>query len=111
MYNAMRRKGWQNIPEESIPIVLQIHNGINELTWRKIQQWEGTTDIKLAKFLGRPRDITPKAFFLSRVLRIHDPPFDRHDWYVACPNGTQQRYVIDYYYRDAVDPSLPRYHM
>lgn len=109
LYNAMRRKGWSNIPEESIPVVLQIHNGINERTWQQIQDWEGgNQDLQLARFQGRPRDITPKAFFYSRILGLYDPPFDRHDWYVkGDDNSREQRYVIDYYYLPPSDPNLP----
>jgi cytochrome c heme-lyase len=106
LFNAMRRKGWSNVPEESIPVVLQIHNGINERTWAQIQDWEGTEDLQLAKFQGRPRDMTPKAFFLSKILRLYDPPFDRHDWYVS-NQDRQQRYVIDYYYLPSKDPNMP----
>jgi cytochrome c heme-lyase len=100
LYNAMRRKGWQNIPEDSIPLVLQIHNVINEGTWGKVVDWEGSPDVRLARFQGRPKDITPKAFFMSYVLGYYAPPFDRHDWYVEDPvrrPGELQRYVIDYY--------------
>jgi cytochrome c heme-lyase len=99
LYNAMRRKGWQNIPEDSISAVLHIHNNINEGTWKKVQDWEGSeATLKLAKFQGRPGTFTPKAFLLTQVLRLYDPPFDRHDWYVEnVATGRQQRYVIDYY--------------
>jgi hypothetical protein len=97
LYNAMLRKGWSNVPAESIPTVLQIHNHINERTWTQIQEWEGRGDLALAKFQGRPRDLSPKAFLCSSLLRISEPPFDRHDWYVQS-GGTVQRYVIDYYY-------------
>ena len=107
LYNAMRRKGWDKIPEETIPTVLQIHNGINERTWSQIQKWEDAEDIQLSKFQGRPRDMTPKAFLFSSILRLYDPPFDRHDWYVQHQSGFQQRYVIDYYYLPPSDPSLP----
>lgn len=106
LYNAMRRKGWANIPEESIPTVLQIHNNVNEKTWQQIQEWEETT-IKLARFQGRPRDLSPKAFFMSYVLRLYDPPFDRHDWHIAHPTGLEQRYVIDYYYLQPKSPGMP----
>jgi len=109
MYNAMRRKGWHNVPEESIPTVLQIHNHINERTWRQIQEWEGRNDLQLPRFMGRPNDLTPKAFLLSKVLGLYDPPFDRHDWYVQHPgdDGLVHRYVIDYYYLPSPDPNLP----
>ncbi|GAX20154.1 cytochrome c heme-lyase [Fistulifera solaris] len=107
-YNAMRRKGWSNIPEDSIPTVLQIHNHINERTWRNIQEWESSDELLLARFMGRPKDISPKAFFLSKVLRMYDPPFDRHDWYVQHPGSQEQhRYVIDYYYLPNPDPNMP----
>jgi cytochrome c heme-lyase len=99
LYNAMRKKGWSNIPEDSISAVLHIHNNINEGTWRKIQDWEGSeATLKLAKFQGRPGTLTPKAFFLTKVFRLYEEPFDRHDWYVEnVATGKQQRYVIDYY--------------
>ena len=111
LYNAMRRKGWQNIPEESIPVVLQIHNGINEGTWGKIIDWEGSPDVRLVRFQGRPRDMTPKAFIMSKVLGLNTIPFDRHDWFVENPHtapGQLQRYVIDYYMiENNAAPHLP----
>jgi cytochrome c heme-lyase len=108
LYNAMKRKGWSNVPEESIPMVLQIHNHINERTWAQIQDWEGAKDIELAQFQGRPKDMTPKAFFLSSVLRLYDAPFDRHDWYIKhSGRSEQQRYVIDYYYLPPSHPDHP----
>jgi cytochrome c heme-lyase len=117
LYNAMRRKGWKNVPVDSIPTVLQIHNSINERTWDKVLEWEymmmmmGTRNHssagargvgvvaddsstvlpkspRLVRFEGRPKDMTPKAFLFSKILLISDPPFDRHDWYVeSYPNG------------------------
>ncbi|KAL7581747.1 hypothetical protein ACA910_022284 [Epithemia clementina (nom. ined.)] len=118
LYNAMRKKGWTNIPEESVPIVLQIHNAVNEGTWQKICQWEGTDRIRLVKFEGRQQDLTPKAFLFSKVLGWNPMPFDRHDWYVSNSSGMNntekaaampllQRYVIDYYMMDQADTRLP----
>ena len=62
---------------------------------------------KLARFQGRPKDMTPKAAWLQMMARLfpdkfeNKPPFDRHDWYVQrmSQNGKVQevRYVIDYY--------------
>ena len=62
---------------------------------------------KLLRFMGRPGEPTPKARILSALGYIMpekfggEPPFDRHDWYVARtgPDGSikQVRYVIDYY--------------
>jgi cytochrome c heme-lyase len=95
-YNAIRRKGYNNIPETSIPMVIRIHNNTNERTWREIQQWEYSSRISLEKFTGRPNDKTPKAVLWS--LFGADAPFDRHDWYVCnSTSNTRQRYVIDYY--------------
>lgn len=92
-------------------MVLQIHNGINEGTWSKVQQWEGgNDDVRLVRFQGRPRDLTPKAYVLSRILGWYPQPFDRHDWYVEDPvrrPGELQRYVIDYYMMEQRDPASP----
>lgn len=128
MYNAMLKKGWANVPIDSIPIVLQIHNSINERTWNKILDWEGcntqntndnnnnnsstTSELNLVRFIGRPNDISPKAYMYSYIFQLYDPPFDRHDWYVQKHNSNHiQRYVIDYYYRndpnDVPSTSLP----
>lgn len=50
---------------------------------------------KLYRFLGRPDDLSPKAWFKHRVLG-YKRPFDRHDWYIdRC--GQKVRYVIDFY--------------
>jgi cytochrome c heme-lyase len=99
-YNAMRKKGY-NPPIESIPSVLKIHNAVNERSWLQVRKWEkalhNNEDPKLAKFVGRPKDLSPKAFFNSRVLMTQEP-FDRHDWYVEDQNGGEpRRYVIDFY--------------
>jgi Cytochrome c/c1 heme lyase len=160
LYNAMRRKGWQNVPIDSIPTVLQIHNSINERTWDKVLEWEymmmndgsrpvvgnsnfhrlvglnkddnntlddGNDDPtssnhestpppptpRLVRFEGRPKDMTPKAYLFSNILRLSDPPFDRHDWYVESGTSSSstaivQRYVIDYYMMEQHDPfSVP----
>ncbi|KAF2235460.1 hypothetical protein EV356DRAFT_575841 [Viridothelium virens] len=62
---------------------------------------------RLLRFMGRPNDLTPKAYlhqFLARIAPARfsgEPPFDRHDWYVSrrLPDGSERevRYVIDYY--------------
>jgi cytochrome c heme-lyase len=114
VFNAMKRKGWEGIEEESIPSFLQIHNSVNERSWREVQQWEGTFGddttgtVELSRFEGRPKDLTPKAWFLS-TLGIRDKPFDRHDWYVVHTNNNknnndnntetteEKRYVLDFY--------------
>ena len=99
-YNAMFRKGYRP-PVESIPSVLQIHNAVNERSWAEVRKWErdlhSNEDPKLAKFIGRPKDISPRAWFNSNIL-MTQAPFDRHDWYVADKDGGEpRRYVIDFY--------------
>lgn len=99
-YNAMLRKGYKP-PIESIPSVLQIHNAVNERSWLQVCKWEkelhDNADPKLVKFVGRPKDLSPKAWWNSRVLMTQEP-FDRHDWYVEdLEGGEPRRYVIDFY--------------
>ncbi|CAI4213372.1 unnamed protein product [Parascedosporium putredinis] len=62
------------------------------------------TEPTLIRFQGRPKEMTPKAAFWQLLGRVYpsktEPPFDRHDWYVARNvNGQPKevRYVIDYY--------------
>jgi cytochrome c heme-lyase len=103
-YNAMKRKGWDLPPgiEKSIPHVVRIHNAVNEKGWKEILEWERIRDPKndnprLVRFLGRPKDLSPRARFYSS-LWLRNEPFDRHDWFVDRGDGTgQRRYVIDFY--------------
>ena len=100
-YNAMRRKGWNGIDESTIPLVVQIHNSVNERGWSHVRRWErvihNNPDPRLVKFLGRPKDMSPRAF-INTYLLWYKPPFDRHDWYVdGGDNKPPRRYVIDFY--------------
>jgi len=102
VFNAMKRKGWSGIEEESIPSFLQIHNSVNERSWKAVQDSEGTTDIELSRFEGRPTDLTPKAWLMS-TLGLRPKPFDRHDWYVIHKGDdgeNEKRYVLDFYMTD-----------
>jgi cytochrome c heme-lyase len=66
-FNAMKRKGF-NPSENDVPVILAIHNVVNEQGWSKIKEWEslrGNDSPKLISFTGRPKDISPKAFFLN----------------------------------------------
>lgn len=70
-YNALVRKGWKT-PEAEIPVIVDIHNFINEECWDQIKYWEtkfhcDCKDISLLKFQGRPKDMTPKAFFYHYI--------------------------------------------
>jgi len=114
-WNALVRKGKaEGATEEDMAVVVAIHNNMNENTWRKVCEWEalhappsaGTSvaddneasDPRLSRFLGKPDDISPKAWFKS--LFGHPLPFDRHDWVIQRPDGTEVRYIIDYYHDD-----------
>lgn len=100
----MRRKGWL-VEEEAIDNVLAIHNNVNERTWQAVLEYQ--SNVRLAKFMGRPRDLTPKAWFYSTILG-YPAPFDRHDWFVQDSQGRLQRYVIDFYMQDDGSGPLPR---
>ncbi|KAK5938951.1 holocytochrome c synthase [Knufia obscura] len=66
-----------------------------------------TEQPRLLRFQGRPGEPTPKARVIQALAQAfpnrfgQEPPFDRHDWYVARkqPDGSAKevRYVIDYY--------------
>ena len=99
-YNAMLKKGYRP-PVESIPSVLQIHNAVNERSWLQVCKWEkeihNNVEPRLVKFVGRPKDISPKAWLNSRVFMTQEP-FDRHDWFIEDKDGGEpRRYVIDFY--------------
>lgn len=97
-YNAMRRKGWDP-REEDMTAVVSIHNAVNERSWSQVLEWERLHESecqrpRLARFRGRPTDLSPKARMMSWLG--YKLPFDRHDWIVdRC--GTEVRYVIDFY--------------
>ena len=100
-YNALHRKGKaEGVAEEALESVVAIHNNMNEQTWKQVLAWEALhcaecKTPKLLRFMGRPDDLSPKAF-LKYHLGMAPRPFDRHDWTVdRC--GTEVRYIIDYY--------------
>jgi len=65
-YNALVRKGWET-PEEHVETMVQIHNFLNEEAWKQVVEWEhrrdpaDATNLELAKFQGKPGQISPKA--------------------------------------------------
>jgi cytochrome c heme-lyase len=68
-YNALQRKGWDT-PVHHIPVMVDIHNFLNEAAWFEVLRWEQTChgecqDVTLDKFQGRPQDLSPKARFFS----------------------------------------------
>ncbi|KAF8216852.1 cytochrome c heme lyase [Mycena galopus ATCC 62051] len=108
-YNALTRKGRGAEDElENVETMVEIHNFLNEKAWEEVRRWEsrvdGGDDIQLARFKGRPGEMSPKAriwLFAGWLLPSRfnsEPPFDRHDWVVRRPKtGEEVRYVIDYY--------------
>ena len=99
-FNAMKRKGY-NPREEDVAVILAIHNSVNELGWKRILEWEALRGCKtptLKRFLGRPKDLSPKARILVALGK--DPPFDRHDWIIEREDGKEVRYVLDFYSSD-----------
>ena len=106
---------------EELDWIVTIHNVVNEQCWQEICKWErfriegcnsipinklisqngssldNSSPIRLQRFLGRPDDLSPRAWFKSTILGYRKP-FDRHDWYIS--EGTDRpprRYVIDFY--------------
>ncbi|RUP45506.1 cytochrome c heme lyase [Jimgerdemannia flammicorona] len=112
-YNALRRKGWET-PEEEIETMVDIHNFLNEEAWNEVLKWEAMHECpcpggpKLARFRGKPQELSPKARILSWLGSPR--PFDRHDWVVdRC--GREVRYVIDYYSAPEDIPGQPVFHL
>lgn len=102
-FNALRRKGkGDDVAEQQMDAVVRAHNAMNEMTWRKVMDWEQLhcQECKyptLLKFQGKPHDLSPLARVRSWLTG--EVPFDRHDWVVdRC--GQEVRYVIDFYFYD-----------
>lgn len=70
-YNALKRKGkGADVSEEQVDTLVSIHNNMNDVTWQLLLEWEqwhinrkavADDTPRLAKFMGRPFDLTPKA--------------------------------------------------
>ena len=106
-WNALVRKNKvDGASEADIEAVVAVHNNMNETTWKQIMIWESLRsqhykrgeEPKLLRFLGRPDDLSPRAYIKS--LFGHPKPFDRHDWFVDS-GGQQVRYIIDYYHDES----------
>ena len=119
-WEAMNRKGTlpahlkdtnSEATKEELDWIVTIHNVVNEQCWQEVCKWEqfriegckekktSNVNIKLQRFLGRPNDLSPRAWFKSNILG-YKRPFDRHDWYVKSsinPDEPPRRYVIDFY--------------
>ena len=64
-----QRKGYDTRAED-VPAVLAIHNLVNEEGWSRVRAWESkySASPKLKRFVGRPRDISPRAWIRSVLL-------------------------------------------
>ncbi|CRK16352.1 hypothetical protein BN1723_004340 [Verticillium longisporum] len=100
-FDAMKRKGHDQVQGADMKTVVPIHNAVNERAWKEIKEWErpyteGTLcgGPKLHSFSGLSERISPKARI--NTLLGYTAPFDRHDWVVdRC--GVEVEYVIDFY--------------
>ncbi|CAH7686862.1 cytochrome c/c1 heme-lyase [Phakopsora pachyrhizi] len=167
-HNALLRKGWQT-PVESVPMMVEIHNWMNEAVWQEVLRWEkryfsdnlppsnyssattavdrrgdvnqpvedstialGNCAVSLARFRGRPDDLSPKARYHILLGRLFpwiyssQRPFDRHDWMISrdfvksgggggdadgiSEDGRLHRYVIDYYSGADDENGNPAFH-
>lgn len=106
-WRALERKNkTYGATKEDMRSVINVHNSVNEETWRKIIRWEQTHFSQteqpiLHQFYGKYSHKSFKARWLRWTCRIREYPFDRHDWYIKRKDGTIIRYVIDYHaFRD-----------
>lgn len=102
MYNAMLRKGYDDTPEDAVESMVAVHNFLNEGAWAEIEgwearfskglgygwqacrrgeegfqempQWEGDRP-RLLRFMGRPGDLTPKAWMVGIIGRMWPSTF------------------------------------
>lgn len=106
-YNALARKGKgvADVDEAELDTVVAVHNNMNERAWNLVVNWEkrlhaddfaAADGVRLSRFMGRPDDLSPMAWFKSTFMG-YPLPFDRHDW-VVDRNGKEVRYIIDFYY-------------
>lgn len=113
MYNAMRRKGFDDAPEDAVESMVAVHNWLNEGAWAEICVWEdkfsagvlgyfGLRDRvrdcepptdghgagwtpRLVRFQGRRRDVSPKAQMYGFLGRIMPDRFG----YPSIPTPSQ----------------------
>ncbi|SCP03529.1 cytochrome c heme lyase, putative [Plasmodium malariae] len=104
-YNSLLRKN-KDIDINYIDAVVNVHNEVNEESWKHILKYEHMhkkkcSHVTLQRFLGKFDDLTFKAKFRSFFSRL-GRPFDRHDWYInRC--GTEVKYILDYYNDETIN--------
>lgn len=54
-----------------MPIVVPIHNAVNERVWEQVMEWErvdgGAEGSKLVSFVGKPKELSPRARWKTLV--------------------------------------------
>ena len=68
-FSALERKE-RNPQAPDMPIVVPIHNAVNERVWEQVLQWEkeaGATGTRLVNFVGRPKEPSPRARWMSFI--------------------------------------------
>jgi cytochrome c heme-lyase len=104
MYNAMLRKGYDDTPQDAVESMVAIHNFLNEGAWSEIVGWEqrfsrglghgwnyckhgeaafetlvasdpDSSQPRLLRFQGRPKEMTPKAKMLQILGQIYPAKF------------------------------------
>ncbi|KAG1769564.1 cytochrome c heme lyase [Suillus placidus] len=109
-YNALVRKGLDT-PAEHVETVVEIHNFLNERAWGEVLKWErrvaqeGDEEPHLARFKGRPGEMSPKARFWMLAGWLLPSRFQ----YVVRAMETEVRYVIDYYSAPSTPNGDPRF--
>ncbi|ORY77264.1 cytochrome c/c1 heme-lyase [Leucosporidium creatinivorum] len=104
-YTALQRKN-RDPSAKDMPIVVPIHNAVNERVWEQVMAWEREAAVaegrvtreeleragkcadrvvgsKLVSFVGKPKELSPRARW--KTLIGYTAPFDRHDWIVDRP--------------------------
>ena len=77
-YNAMERKG-HNPSEELMPVVVGMHNAVNERSWGQLLEWERTLhpetaeSVRLKRFHGDATNISPKVAHAVAPFRVSAP--------------------------------------
>lgn len=73
-YTALERKD-RNPQAPDMPIVVPIHNAVNERVWEQVLQWEreaGGEGSRLVNFVGRPKDPSLRARWNGLIGYVND---------------------------------------
>lgn len=111
MYNAMKRKGHEDTPEDAVESMVAVHNFLNEGAWGEIVEWEkefGGGVMKalreqegvqletrnqgawprLLRFQGKSKELTPKAAILQMLGKVYP---EKYGYVVLFPVVAQDK--------------------